>query len=58
MELTKYQEEVLKGLLEGTITKEKFGSMRSNARRYGNLQRSVELAVVQEYYKFKMNKKE
>ena len=58
MTLTEYQHEVLIGLLNGSISKEKFGSMRSNARRYNNLQRSVDLAIVQEYYKFKINNKE
>lgn len=58
MELTEYQQSVLSGLLDGSVSKEKFGSMRSNARRYGNLQRSVDLAIVQEYYKFKINNKE
>lgn len=58
MELTEYQQSILSGLLDGSVSKEKFGSMRSNARRYGNLQRSVDLAIVQEYYKFKINNKE
>lgn len=58
MELTEYQQSVLSGLLDGSISKEKFGSMRSNSRRYGNLQRSVDLAIVQEYYKFEINNKE
>lgn len=58
MELTDYQQEILSGLLDGSISKDKFGSMRSNARRYSNLQRSVDLAIVQEYYKFKINNKE
>lgn len=58
MELSEYQQEILSGLLDGSVSKEKFGSMRSNARRYGNLQRSVDLAIVQEYYKFEINNKE
>lgn len=51
MDLTSYQQEVLTGLLNNTISKDQFAQIRSNSRRYNNLQRSVDLAQVFEVYK-------
>lgn len=54
LELNSYQEETLNKLLTGDLSKVQLANMRSNARRSKNLQRSIDLAVVFEIYKFEM----
>lgn len=49
--LNTYQTELLSRLLSGDIHSKKLTELRSNARRYGNLERSLELSTVNEVYK-------
>lgn len=55
MGLNEYQIEVLNKLVSGELTKTQFSTMRSAARRYNKLERSIELAVVFEVYKSKLS---
>lgn len=48
------QEYLIAMLLSGDTSKEQFASMRSYARKLGNLSRSIELAAVFEVYKYKV----
>ena len=52
--LTSYQQEILLALKIESLSKEKFAQIRSNARRYNNLERSIELATVNEIYKYEV----
>lgn len=52
-ELTEEQETLIAQLLSGTLTKAKFSSMRSYARKIGDLERSVLLSEVFEVYKYR-----
>ncbi len=52
--LTPYQQELLSALKIGSLSKEKFAQIRSNSRRYDNLVRSIELATVNEIYKYEV----
>lgn len=52
--LSEYQGELLKNLLSGKISCKKLAEMRSNTRRYGNLDKSIELAIVNEIYKYEV----
>lgn len=54
MSLTQSQEELIEKLLSGELSKKTFADMRSNARRYNNLQLSIELAEVFETYKYRL----
>ena len=48
------KEDLLVKLLNGEISKKKFSSMRSNARRYNKLELSILLAEVFELYKYEV----
>jgi len=48
------QQYIIDRLISGSVTKEQFASMRSYARKLGNLSRSIELAVVFEVYKYRI----
>ncbi|AUR91656.1 hypothetical protein NVP1161O_214 [Vibrio phage 1.161.O._10N.261.48.C5] len=52
--LSEYQDGILKSLISGKISCKKLAEMRSNARRYGNLDKSIELAIVNEIYKYEV----
>lgn len=54
LDLNEYQEGILSDLLSGNMDKCQFSSMRSNARRTGNIERSLELAAVFEIYKYRI----
>lgn len=49
--LSPYQVEVLEGLLSGSISRKKLSELRGNTRRYGNLEKSISLAIINEIYK-------
>ena len=49
--LSHYQVEVLEGLLSGSISRKKLSELRGNTRRYGNLEKSISLAIINEIYK-------
>ena len=50
--ITSEQRSLASKLLSGQITKAKMNELRSNARRYGNLDLSIDLAVAYELYKY------
>ena len=52
-DLTEEQETLITELLSGTLTRSKFSSMRSYARKIGDLERSIMLSEVFEVYKYR-----
>ena len=52
-DLTEEQETLITELLSGTLTRAKFSSMRSYARKIGDLERSIMLSEVFEVYKYR-----
>ena len=52
-DLTEEQETLITELLSGTLTRAKFSSMRSYARKVGDLERSIMLSEVFEVYKYR-----
>lgn len=49
--ITEEQRKLVDQLHSGKLTVFKINELRSNARRYGNLNRSIDLAVAYEVYK-------
>lgn len=53
-ELTEEQENLVTQLLSGVLHKTRFSSMRSYARKIGDLERSIMLSEVFEVYKYRI----
>lgn len=49
-----YQKDILSKLHSGELTKSQFNTLRSDARRYNKLERSIQLATLYEIYKYEV----
>lgn len=57
MELNSEQEKLVNDLISGVLTKKQFSAMRSSMRRYNKLDRSIDLAIIFEVYKYRLKNK-